>query len=187
LLLYTILYCIALCFHYCTCTMLTYCSVAVWQPVIKFNLIWLICLLAVFLANQACFAARLSLTSSFCKKTSVPANHAALSPVEQCRSDNSYKKLCDRRRTARRVFSQNILYNRSTTNRSNGVSGLQLVATIRRLSYRCRQQASASMSSVDNAIDLSWGNFLSPEFGENSEGKYRNFGGYPLFSLFPAA
>jgi len=44
---------------------------------------------AVFLANQACFTARLSLTSSFCRNISIPANHAALSPSDQCRSEKN--------------------------------------------------------------------------------------------------
>jgi len=56
-----------------------------------------------------------------------------------------------RRRTARRAMSVKKLstikkqvvgpYNKSTTNRSNGVRGLQLTATTRWLSNRCRQHA----------------------------------------------
>ena len=81
--------------------------------------------------------------------------------------------------TATRYVSQNLvncinkLYNKSTTSRSDGVTVLQLIdlqwtATTRRLSYRCRQQARPSTTTtsfVDNAIDLSWRNFLNPEFG----------------------
>jgi len=46
-----------------------------------------ICVSVVFLANQACFTARLSLSSSFCRRITIPAHYPALSAGQQCRSD----------------------------------------------------------------------------------------------------
>jgi len=44
--------------------------------------------LLVFLANQACFTSRMSVTLSFCRKISIPSNYTVLSPTDQCRSKN---------------------------------------------------------------------------------------------------
>jgi len=82
------------------------------------------------------------------------------------------------------------LYNKSTTNRSNGVRGLRLTdvqkpATTRRLSFRCRQQARPSTTTttttsfVDDAIALPWRNYVSPEFETKSRRKIPYFWRYP--------
>ena len=49
-------------------------------------------LFSVFLANQACFTARLSLTTSFCRRITYPLNYSSLSQSEKCRSLNSTLK-----------------------------------------------------------------------------------------------
>ena len=81
------------------------------------------------------------------------------------------------------------LYNKSTTNRSNGVRGLRLTdvqkpATTRRLSFRCRQQARPSTTTtttcfVDHAIALPWRNYVSPEFETKSRRNMPYFWRYP--------
>ena len=50
------------------------------------------------------------------------------------------------------------------------------------MSYLCRQQArpsSTKTSFLDDAIDVLWRNFVSPEFGTSARGKYPNFWLYP--------
>jgi len=92
------------------------------------------------------------------------------------------KKLCYRRRTARRAMSLKILSTVETSCTTNpqqiageGYTVDRLVINSHdsstRLSYRCRQQIQPSTTTrfVDNAMDLSWRNFLSPEFGTKSQ------------------
>jgi len=114
------------------------------------------------------------------------------------------KKLCYRRRTTRRdmllniVNCRNKLYTRNpqqieaidrlliNSNDGKKNHGVQYL-TQQRLSYRCRQQARLSTTTTtslfENAIDLLWRNFLSPEFGTKlqREVAYRNFLRYPIF------
>jgi len=83
---------------------------------------------------------------------------------------------------------RNKLYNKSTTNRRNGLRGLQMTrARTRRLSYRCRQQARPSSSTmtsfVDNAVDLPWRNFLSPNFGTKFQREVPEFLRYSYFPI----
>ena len=72
------------------------------------------------------------------------------------------KKLCYGYVSQNLVNCRNNLYDKSTTNRSCGIRGLQLTdlyqTATTRSSHRCRQQARPSTTTttsfVDNAIDL---------------------------------
>jgi len=106
-------------------------------------------------------------------------------------TDNN-KKLCYRKRTARRAmsveiscttFCANQLHHKSTASRMEleSYSWRTCCKQPRRVGHRrCRQQAPSSTSFVDNAIDLPRGNFLSPEFWTKVRSEVPVLGQYPI-------
>jgi len=76
-------------------------------------------------------------------------------------NNNKTKKLCYRRRTARRAMSLEILSTAARRSR-NGRNKLHNKSTPN--NWTCGQQGLPSTSFVDNTIDIPWRNFLSLEF-----------------------